>query len=207
MQTYPVSPTKRGSSPYVKTANEFNCTLFQKHVSEYIDDEIDGSLRTAFLEHAAACRSCGRLFADLRAIHESLSGLQRIEVPDDFNMSLRARITNEVQRLESPMYRARLWIAEHRPSLVSIPAAAAVLIAALLFGTSPINHQEDFRDIAGTNTLESVELTASGEDTDLEMTRYILESVDARELESGIFLEESVTVSGGNPFQLTSTSF
>jgi len=191
----------------VKTANEFTCTLFQKHVSDYIDGEIDGSIRTDFLEHAAACRSCGLLFADLRAIHESLSDLPVIEVTDDFNMTLRARITNEAQRLENPLYRARLWIAEHRPSLASIPAAAAVIIAALLFGTSPATHKEDFKDITGTNPLESLELTASGEDTNLEMTRYILESVDARELEAGVFLEEDISVTGVNSFQLTSTSF
>lgn len=51
--------------------NQIDCGRFELLISDYLDQEIDRSLRRPFGEHLLACSSCHRLFNEVRAVIEA----------------------------------------------------------------------------------------------------------------------------------------
>lgn len=51
--------------------NQIDCGRFELLISDYLDHEIERSLRRPFGEHLLACSSCHRLFNEVRAVIEA----------------------------------------------------------------------------------------------------------------------------------------
>lgn len=66
-------------------AQPMHCWLARRHISAYLDDEVDSETRTAVERHLAGCPTCPPLYASLVGVRTQLGGLRDPDavVPDE----------------------------------------------------------------------------------------------------------------------------
>lgn len=97
-----------------------NCENVWKEISNYIEGDVDASLRAAMEEHFRTCKRCTSLLEGTRNVVRLYGDERMIEVPSGFGGRLESRLAREAG------FRRRTW------SLWSawlVPVAALALIA------------------------------------------------------------------------------
>ncbi len=183
----------------VKSAHEvFSCSAFREQISNVIDDEINPGKRTRFLEHAAACEHCNRLYQDMRSIRQRLQTRNVLEVSQEFDFRLKSMIGHEARLMQSPMYRARLVLRDNLFHAIAVPAAAVVVLGLAM---SPIELYFHGKSPVVANFTPVVTAADSAQDIN-----YVLDTVDEETVNQGIFLNDRQYLSQPTP-TLTSISF
>lgn len=106
-----------------------SCDGFAEQLADYLEEELDGTMRLEVESHAAACSACGELLADLRAIRERAAALPALEPSRDLWAGIAARIDAPVLPLEAG-HRARVAATKRAWVRPSIAAAALILVTA-----------------------------------------------------------------------------
>lgn len=88
------------------------CERFKRHISDFIDDEMDPVQRKAVEKHIHMCHQCATKAEQIELVRKSLQRLTRQKCSDDFNVLLRARIRREGQK-KTPRF-TLLWEATPR---------------------------------------------------------------------------------------------
>lgn len=167
----------------MKSAKEtvVTCSLFRQLIMDYVDDELDGKVRSDFSSHADVCPDCRRELQEIQRVRRLLAGLPPATVSSEFDFRLKAGLRLEDSRLRSPVYRFKLYLRDNLRPIVTVPAAAVLLVSGVFYS------QDFFRD--GVPGSHVVEQTLPSEppkatpvaDADLraEEVNYVLESLDS----------------------------
>ena len=75
-----------------------NCHEVWREISNYIDDDLDPSLREEIEAHLAQCRHCAALLDSTRNIIVLMADERTFELPAGFSDRLRARLLEEIGR-------------------------------------------------------------------------------------------------------------
>jgi len=151
---------------------------------DFIDGELHDSLRADFLSHAASCPSCRKDLRELHSVRNALANLPRAEVMPEFDFRLKASIRLESTRLGSPLYRLRLFLRENMTSVIGVPAAAALfLAAALLYTGFPGNVGTPVHSTRQPQTEMLARPSFAPAETLFADVHYVLESVELSEEE------------------------
>jgi len=75
-----------------------NCHQVWREISNYIDDDLDPSLRAEIEAHLAQCRHCAALLDSTRNIIVLIADERTFELPAGFSDRLRARLLEEIGR-------------------------------------------------------------------------------------------------------------
>jgi len=99
---------------------ELNCELVWREISNYIEDDLDTSLRAAVDDHFRACKGCASLLAGTRNVMELYGDERMIEVPAGFGQRLQRRLNQSARSRKSTWSTWSAWL---------VPVAALALIA------------------------------------------------------------------------------
>ena len=73
-----------------------NCHEVWREISNYIDDDLDPSLRAEIEAHLAQCRHCAALLDSTRNIIVLVADERTFQLPAGFSERLRARLLEEI---------------------------------------------------------------------------------------------------------------
>ena len=171
----------------MKSAHEgfYTCSIFRKYIMDFVDDELSGELRSDFLAHALSCPVCEREFQKIQYVRKLLANLTPLTASPEFDFKLRARLIRENILIRNPFYRMRLYISENIRAFITVPAAAALLLAGFFFYSgNGVNHNSGTQ-ITSKITIENNDPAGRAfADAPDEDVNYVLESVG--ESETGI---------------------
>ena len=100
--------------------NKANCEQMWREISNYLDGEVDGALRSTMEEHFRSCKRCASVLAGMRNVITLYGDERVLEVPAGFGRRLERRLANNVA------VKGRRWSSW---SAWLVPVAAMVLIA------------------------------------------------------------------------------
>ncbi len=101
-----------------------NCEQVWREVSNYLDGEVDPTLRMAIEEHVRGCQRCTAVLSGTKNVIQLYGDERMLEVPLGFSQRLHQRIDENIPASMPPMRRTFLgWM---------VAAAAAVLITGSL---------------------------------------------------------------------------
>jgi anti-sigma factor RsiW len=101
-----------------------NCEQVWREVSNYLDGEVDPTLRIAIEEHVRGCQRCSAVLAGTKNVIQLYGDERMLEVPLGFSQRLHQRIDDNIPASMPPTRRTFLgWM---------VAAAAAVLVAGSL---------------------------------------------------------------------------
>ena len=103
------------------------CKDCHKRMSDYLDGNLDETIKRDFDEHLKACSTCETQVRDIQSLQETLSHLRPIRPSSHFHFALRARVLQELARRRRFRRGFRSWVSYGRPVLII--AALAFLIA------------------------------------------------------------------------------
>jgi hypothetical protein len=103
----------------VANQNVLNCEQVWREVSNYIDGEVDATLRSAMDEHFRTCKRCASVRGGTRNVVQLYGDERMLEVPAGFSRRLEKRITQDTVK-------GRRWSSW---SAWLVPVAAIALIA------------------------------------------------------------------------------
>ena len=75
-----------------------NCHEVWREISNYIDDDLDPSLRSDIEVHLAQCRHCAALLDSTRNVIVLIADARVFQLPTGFSQRLRARLLEEIGR-------------------------------------------------------------------------------------------------------------
>jgi len=102
---------------------ELSCELVWKEISNYIEGDVDASLRAAMDDHFRSCQRCASVLAGTRNVIGLYCDERMIEVPAGFGQRLQRRLNQSVSREKSRKSSWSSW------SVWLVPVAALALIA------------------------------------------------------------------------------
>jgi hypothetical protein len=112
-----------------------NCQEVWREISNYVDGDVDASLRTRMDEHFHACAHCASVLAGVKNVVQLYGDERMLEVPAGFGERLEKRLG---QKLEHTLDERRVWNAAPMPSRWSswsawlMPVAAVALFVGAL---------------------------------------------------------------------------
>jgi len=174
----------------VKNAHEgeYSCRIFQEMLGDYIDGELPENEKSLFLAHSLICSECSVLLNSCKSLRKKMAVLPKTAVSSRFDFELRNKVRREQIRMQSPMYRIKLWAEDNIRYLITVPTTAAVLTALFLtVATNRSPQKEMTTELAKADTVHV-------EESQDEIIRYVLDSVDSGEAEHGIFLNEQAII-------------
>jgi len=161
------------------------CTEFELLLNEYVDGELTHS-QHELEEHMKTCENCKRLYDDAVELKQLLSGLDDIDLPDDFEETLHEKLV--ATQKESKVTPLR----KYRNTWKLLGSVAAVAIVSITVYTAMPRMTSDdavnFAGVADSNELAFDMATESVESNAMEMA-----TEEAAE-ESVVAEAESVTV-------------
>jgi RNA polymerase sigma-70 factor (ECF subfamily) len=85
-------------------AQPLRCWRARRHVSAYLDGELDAATRSAVEKHLEACPTCPPLYASLVGVRATLGGLRDPDtvVEDAMAVRIRGRLDDQVGRRGRP---------------------------------------------------------------------------------------------------------
>jgi RNA polymerase sigma-70 factor (ECF subfamily) len=85
-------------------AQPLRCWRARRHVSAYLDGELDEATRSAVEKHLEACPTCPPLYASLVGVRATLGGLRDPDtvVEDAMAVRIRGRLDDQVGRRGRP---------------------------------------------------------------------------------------------------------
>jgi hypothetical protein len=115
-----------------------NCEKVWSEISNYVDGEVDATLRSAMDEHFHSCRKCASVLAGTRNIIRLYGDERMLEVPEGFGRRLEKRIAKNVTAKVSRWPTWSTWL---------IPVAAIALIAGGLKLTNTFTFRRPVKSI------------------------------------------------------------
>ena len=115
-------------SPAIREGDQamvISCEQVWREISNYIDGELDATLRSAMEEHFQGCKRCASVLAGTQNVVKLYGDERMLEVPAGFSQRLEKRL--EERLTPAVAGKARRWSSW---SAWLVPAAAMVLIAA-----------------------------------------------------------------------------
>jgi hypothetical protein len=104
--------------------NIVNCEQVWREISNYVDGEIEGTLRSAMEEHFKTCTRCASVLAGMHNVVKLYGDERMLEVPTGFSQRLEKRLEKRVAK--NVAVSGRRWSSW---SAWLVPVAALVLIA------------------------------------------------------------------------------
>jgi Putative zinc-finger len=95
-----------------------NCEQVWREISNYLDGDVDATLRTAMQEHFQTCQQCKSVLEGMRNVVQLYGDERMIDVPSGYSRRLEHRLRRSV--------RARMWSPW---SAWLVPVAALLLLA------------------------------------------------------------------------------
>jgi hypothetical protein len=111
-----------------------SCEQFHGALSEFVDGRIDRAARDATEQHLTRCPACRTLVADLRAIRQTASSLDRLAPPERVWPRIAAEIrtaSTATGKTAAGAFRATAWRRAWRPFALAATIVLAVAIGAL----------------------------------------------------------------------------
>lgn len=106
------------------------CTEFERLVNDYVDNELTHS-HEQIEEHIENCEACRALYEDTLAIKNMLSGLDMIDLPDDFEETLHEKLVAESNNV-IPLHQEKVSsIKKYSRPLKWLGSIAAVMIVGI----------------------------------------------------------------------------
>lgn len=121
-----------------------NCEQIWREISNYVEGDVDATLRVSMEEHFRTCKHCASVLAGVRNVVQLYGDERMLEVPAGFGNRLQRRLAKNVAA------KGRGWSAW---SAWLVPVAAMILIAATLVMTGSSRsalrsqHAEQAKDI------------------------------------------------------------
>jgi anti-sigma factor RsiW len=118
---------------------EWNCTLTEDRLSDYLDGTLSGEEAAAFEAHAATCAKCAKLVADVRGLVTRMQKLEPLAAPP----MLVTRIVNATigpQKQSAGWKNVLAWrpaVLQPRFALGLVTVAATILILMYTAGFTP----------------------------------------------------------------------
>ena len=118
---------------------EWNCTLTEDRLSDYLDGTLSGEEAAAFEAHAATCAKCAKLVADVRGLVTQMQKLEPLAAPP----MLVTRIVNATigpQKQSAGWKNVLAWrpaVLQPRFALGLVTVAATILILMYTAGFTP----------------------------------------------------------------------
>ena len=118
---------------------EWNCTLTEDRLSDYLDGTLSGEEAAAFEGHAATCAKCAKLVADVRGLVTRMQKLEPLAAPP----MLVTRIVNATigpQKQSAGWKNVLAWhraVLQPRFALGLVTVAATILILMYTAGFTP----------------------------------------------------------------------
>lgn len=103
-----------------KTNGNLNCKQVWGQISNYLENDLEPSLRAAMDEHLRSCPACRSVLEGARNVVSLYSDQRMIEVPAGFSRRLERRIAQNAHAAGSPRSSWSAWM---------IPVAALLLFA------------------------------------------------------------------------------
>jgi hypothetical protein len=97
-----------------------NCEKVWLEISNYVDGDIEPTLRTAMDEHFRTCKKCASVLAGMRNVIQLYGDERMIEVPAGYGRRLEKRLAQSARERSSGWSTWSAWL---------IPVAALALIA------------------------------------------------------------------------------
>lgn len=97
-----------------------NCELVGREISNYIEGDIDASLRAAMDKHFGSCQKCASILAGTQNVLRLYGDERMLEVPSGFSRRLEKRLVQNAVRKPSRWLTWGAWL---------VPVAAMALIA------------------------------------------------------------------------------
>src|SRR5882672_7513582 len=108
-----------------------SCEQVWREISNYIDGEVDASLRSSMEEHFRTCRKCASVLAGTRNVVKLYGDERMLEVPAGFSRRLEQRLAKTAAVQGSAWSSWSAWL---------VPVAAMALIAGSLQCTNSLSH-------------------------------------------------------------------
>lgn len=114
------------------------CEEVWRQISNYIDGDVDATLRSGMEEHFRACARCASVLAGARNVVQLYGDELMLEVPAGFSQRLERRLEDKFEREMQEAKKSPVWISEAAGSRWSswaawmMPVAAVVLFTAAL---------------------------------------------------------------------------
>ncbi len=181
----------------MKTAKEdiFSCSEFKESVSDYIDDEMNSELKKPFLAHAEICSECFKLLQGMEMIRKRLSVMPRKTVSDSFNDKLVALLQAEANGLTVTTFDRK----PDKPSVLRtrfiVPAAAALICAALLLPMSRGFIGNGKQVAEKTPEADTTAISVQESNLTDDEINYVMDSIKRDKADVGVFLNEGSEVS------------
>ena len=99
---------------------EMNCEVVWKEISNYIEGDVDASLRGAMEEHFRSCKRCASVLAGTRNVIGLFGDERMIEVPAGYGQRLQRRLNQSARSRNRSWSTWSAWL---------VPVAALALIA------------------------------------------------------------------------------
>jgi hypothetical protein len=115
--------------------NKFSCEQIWREVSNYIDGDVDATLRSSMDEHFKTCKRCASVLAGTRNIVQLYGDERMLEVPAGFSRRLEKRLENRLT--QDAAVKGSRWSSW---SAWLVPVAALALIAGGLLLTNNLTH-------------------------------------------------------------------
>ena len=118
---------------------EWNCTLTEDRLSDYLDGTLSGEEAAAFEAHAATCAKCAKLVADVRGLVTRMQKLEPLAAPPML-------VTRIVNATIGPQKQSAGWknVLARRPAVLQprfalglVTVAATILILMYTAGFTP----------------------------------------------------------------------
>jgi Putative zinc-finger len=96
-----------------------NCEQVWREISNYVDGEVDGALRSAMEQHFHTCQRCTSVLEGVRNVTQLYGDERMVEVPAGFSRRLEKRIARDVRENHGQWSTWSAWL---------VPLAALALI-------------------------------------------------------------------------------
>ena len=168
-----------------------NCDKFKRLMSDFLEGELKGTLKSEFEAHLKACRTCEEALSRIRNVRAGLRRLSSVKTSPDFDAMLRARIR---------LMTGRRWRRSESLTIYSpwrIPAYALAVVTLAFVATMAVTMLTNPTSENNANVLENQFLSESQllqRPAEEIPTRYILDHIPAGEL----FLGQGVPLNSEN---------
>lgn len=140
------------------------CADIEKHLSAYIDDELDAPIRLQVANHLSECRHCSEILESLEGVASIMGAQTTVHAPADFLDKLHERIQTESSLKK---FFRRLFV----PFKIKIPLEFATTAALCFLIFFVVNTSQQIKEVSlpvsKSAPVESAEKRAPKTDTEL----------------------------------------